>query len=90
MASSRWPVGLVVMIPLAVLGIIVVIDALLPSAIVVAGAFGMAAIVASVLVSAGSRRWSPAQRSCWPVWRVCRTRTWAPWSGGFVSLSPSS
>ena len=52
MASSRWPVGLVVMIPLAVLGIIVVIDALLPSAIVVAGAFGMAAIVASVLVSA--------------------------------------
>ena len=51
MPSARWHRGLVGAIPLAVLGVIVVVDALLPPAIVVTGAFGIAAIVASALVS---------------------------------------
>ena len=50
MATARWHRGLVGTIPLAVLGIIVVVDALLPPGIVVSGAFGIAAIVASALV----------------------------------------
>ena len=52
MPTARWHRGgLVGTIPLAVLGVVVVVDALLPPAIVVTGAFGIAAIVASALVS---------------------------------------
>src|SRR3954468_15321501 len=51
MATARWHRGLLVLVPLGVLGVIFVVDALLPPAIVVTGAFGIAAIVASALVS---------------------------------------
>jgi phosphoserine phosphatase RsbU/P len=52
-ATAGWHRGLLVLVPLGVLGVIVVVDALLPPAIVVTGAFGIAAIVASALVSVG-------------------------------------
>ena len=50
--TPRWLRARNLVIPLAVLSLIVVIDALLPARIVVSGAFAVAAIVASAIASA--------------------------------------
>jgi serine phosphatase RsbU (regulator of sigma subunit) len=51
MATWRWRRAGDVLIPLGVLGIIVILDALLPARLVVSGAFAFAAIVASALTT---------------------------------------
>ena len=51
MATPRWLRARNVVVPLAVLGLIVVVDALLPADIVVSGAFAVAAIVASAIAT---------------------------------------
>jgi serine phosphatase RsbU (regulator of sigma subunit) len=51
MATRRWLQVGDVLIPLAVLGVIVVLDAVLPARVVVSGAFAFAAIVASALTT---------------------------------------
>ncbi len=51
MVTPRWSRFRNLVIPLAVLGLIVVVDALLPPQIVVSGAFAVAAIVASAIAT---------------------------------------
>ena len=51
MSTARWLRGFEVLIPLAVLGVIVVIDVLVPPQLVVAGAFSLAPLVACAMAS---------------------------------------
>jgi hypothetical protein len=51
MVTPRWLSARNLVIPLAVLGLIVVVDALLPAKILVSGAFAVAAIVASAIAT---------------------------------------
>ena len=51
MVTARWLRGHNLLIPTAVLGLIVLVDALLPAKIVVSGAFAISAIVASAIAN---------------------------------------
>jgi hypothetical protein len=50
-ATRRWLQALDTLIPLGVLGVIVILDAVLPARVVVSGAFAFAAIVASAITT---------------------------------------